>query len=76
MKTSVKIDLLKTIIDYYPIVPSHIIHNAGREKCLSGSQRLRELKKKGVIYKYQDHKYFFNATPFLVLYGILKELEK
>jgi len=76
MKTSVKIDLLRTIIANYPVIPSILIHRAGREKCLSGSQRLRELKKKGVIYKYENHEYIFNATPPLILYGILRELEK
>jgi hypothetical protein len=76
MKTSVKIDLLRTIINHYPVVPSHLIHRAGREYCLSGDRRLRELKKNGVVYKYQNHEYFFNATPPLILYEILRELER
>ena len=76
MRQTVTIDLLKTIINHYPTVPSHIIHSAGREYCLSGARRLRDLKGKGLIYSYKNHKYNFEQTPPLVLYGILGELEK
>lgn len=74
MKNSVKIDLLKTIIAHYPVVSSILVHSAGREKCLSGSQRLRELKQKGLMYSYKDHEYNFEQTPPLIIHGMLREL--
>lgn len=61
-KEPVTISLLKTIINYYPIVPSHLIHSAGRRYCLSGGQRLRALRQKypqSLYYNYADHKYHF-----------------
>ena len=75
MKQTVTVSLLKTIIAHYPEIPSHLVHSAGRTACLSGAQRLRELKKAGVIYTYKDHKYFFDQTPPLILYSLLKERE-
>ena len=75
MKQTVTVSLLKTIIAHYPIVKSHLIHSAGREFCLSGAQRLRELKQQGVIYDYKDHQYDFSMTPPLILYSLLKERE-
>ncbi len=57
-KEPVTISLLKTIVRNYPSIPSHLIHSAGREHCLSGGQRLRELVSKyGHLYTYSDHKY-------------------
>jgi hypothetical protein len=55
MQKTVTRDLIKTIIDNYPVVPSYLIHNAGRSACLSGARRLRDLKKKGVVYTYRSH---------------------
>ena len=75
MRNTVTISLLKTIIANYPEIPSHLVHSAGMDYCLSGGQRLRELKKAGVIYTYKDHKYNFADTPPLILYSLLKERE-
>ena len=64
-KEPVTISLLKTIINYYPIVPSHLIHSAGRRYVLSGGQRLRALRQKypfSMAYTYGDHKYDFTST--------------
>ena len=74
--TTVTQDLLKTIIHNYPIVPSWLVHCAGRTACLSGGQRLRELKSKGIAYTYHHHKYDFSCTPLLIIYSLLKESEK
>lgn len=75
-KQTVTISLLRTIIENYPVIPSHMIHHAGREgACLSGGQRLRELKKVGVMYSYKEHKYDFSQTEPLILWSILKEKE-
>ena len=74
-KEPVTISLLKTIIRNYPVVPSHLIHSAGRYHCLSGGQRLRDLRKWHcdiLRYSYGGNKYFFNATPKSYLKDILK----
>ena len=71
-KQTITKDLIRTILQNYPEVPSHLIHKAGRDFCLSGSQRLRDLKKKGVLYSYRDHVYNFAETPPLILYGLLR----
>jgi len=71
-KQTITKDLIRIILQNYPEVPSHLIHCAGRDACLSGSQRLRELKKKGVMYEYRDHVYNFEQTPPLILYELLR----
>uniref|UniRef100_A0A6H1ZAQ5 Uncharacterized protein n=1 Tax=viral metagenome TaxID=1070528 RepID=A0A6H1ZAQ5_9ZZZZ len=75
MKTTVTNDLLRTILNHYPIVPSHLIHSAGRSFCLSGDRRLRELSKKGVIYTYKKHQYDFTETPPLILRSLIQKEE-
>uniref|UniRef100_A0A6M3L836 Uncharacterized protein n=2 Tax=viral metagenome TaxID=1070528 RepID=A0A6M3L836_9ZZZZ len=73
MKSTVKIDLIKVIIAHWPTVHSHVIHSAGRDYCISGSQRLRELRKKyKFAYTYGDHKYYFWFTPLKEFQEILK----
>lgn len=76
MSETVTTSLLRTIIEHWPDVPSHLIHSAGREYCLSGGQRLRQLKKEyqDIDYIYQSHNYHFR-TPLLILQWILKEKE-
>ena len=73
MKKTVTQELLKTIINNYPCVPSNLIHSAGMDYCLSGGQRLRDLKKQGICYTYKDKKYDFSDTskPFLEILLIL-----
>jgi hypothetical protein len=71
-KESVTTSLLRTILAHYPTVPSYLIHCAGRRFCLSGGQRLRDLKKKGLRYIYEDHKYTF-LTPKQTIEDLLME---
>lgn len=62
---TVTIALLNTILAHYPTVPSHLIHSAGMEACVSGTQRLRDLHKKhGVIYSFskKDMEYTFETS--------------
>lgn len=62
---TVTIYLLQTILNNHPVVPSHLIHSAGQEACLSGTQRLRDLHKDhGVVYSYskKDHEYTFETS--------------
>jgi hypothetical protein len=67
-------DLINVIIANWPEVPSYLIHSAGRQYCLSGAKRLRDLKKKGLIYTYKNHRYYFNDSPPLFIHGLLKGL--
>ena len=73
MKQTVTNDLIITILNNYPLVPSHLIHSAGRQFTLSGARRLRELTTKGVIYTYKKHQYDFTETPPLILRSLIKK---
>lgn len=53
--------VLETILNNYPRVPSHKIHQAHPKHPLSGSQRLRELKKDKVKY---THHFRLNGKPY------------
>lgn len=60
---TVTTDLLQTILSNYPVVPSHLIHSAGRKTCLSGAQRLRDLRRDhGIRYSYKGHEYIFETS--------------
>lgn len=75
-KEPVTISLLKTIINYYPVVPSHLIHSAGRRYVLSGGQRLRALRQQhpfSMAYTYSDHKYDFRLAGKAAIKYVLKE---
>lgn len=72
----VVISLLKTIIKHYPVVPSYLIHSAGREKCLSGATRLRELRQTyfhSIMYQCKDHHYFFPRGSKGAIRWVLQE---
>lgn len=63
MSKTVTTDLLNTILNNYPVVPSHLIHRPGKETCLSGAQRLRDLKRDhGIKYSYKGHEYTFETS--------------
>jgi len=49
MKISVRQSVLQVLIENYPNVKNHLVHQAHPLHPLSGSQRLRELRKEGII---------------------------
>lgn len=72
MKT-VKQAVLEVIVKYYPHVKNHLIHNACPQHPFSSGQRLRELRKLGVVYTFdkETNTYNFSDTPQELLRELL-----
>lgn len=68
---TVKQAVVKAIIENYPHVKNHIIEKAHPIHKLSGLQRLRELRKLGVIYTFdpKTNSYDFSQTSLTRLKG-------
>ena len=72
MRKTVKEQVLESIILHYPIIKTHLLHNASEEHPYSTMQRLRELRQAGIDYTFnkKNMEYDFSCTPISLIHRL------
>jgi hypothetical protein len=76
--STVKEAVLRILIEKYPVVKNHLIEKAHPVHRMSGMQRLRELKKEGIVqytFERKTNRYVI-LTPLWMLQEALQKMTK